>query len=76
MAKKRDEEERVFCPVGRFFLDLEESLGKDSKFLEHMKQSRVEFLKAIRALVEESIEGIEKKQSRKGKKKATKIEVE
>ncbi len=76
MAKKRDEEERVFCPVGRFFLDLEESLGKDSKFLEHLNQSRVEFLKAIRALVDESIGGLEKKRPHKGKKKVTKIKVE
>ena len=76
MAKKRDEEERVFCPLGRFFMDLEDSLGKDSKFLEHLKQSRVEFLKAIRALVDETIGGLEKKGPRKGKKKATRIKVE
>ena len=76
MAKKRDEEERAFCPVGRFFLDLEDSLGKDSKFFEHLNQSRVEFLKAIRSLVDERIEALEKRSGSKGKKKVTKIKVE
>jgi hypothetical protein len=76
MAKKGDKEERAFCPVGRFFQDLEESLGKDSPFFEHLNQSRVEFLKAVRALVDETIGGFEKKRSRQGKKKMTKIEVE
>ena len=76
MAKKRDEEERAFCPVGKFFSDLEESLGKESKFFEHLNRSRVEFLKALRALVEEGIGGLEKKQPHTGKKKVTKIKVE
>jgi hypothetical protein len=41
-----------------------------------MTQSRIEFLKGIRSLVEERIDNLEKKRSTKGKKKMTKIKVE
>ena len=54
---------------------MEKITGKKSKFFEHMTQSRVEFLKAVRSLVDERIEGLEKKAA-KGKKKMTKIKVE
>ena len=78
LAKKeeKNEDEMVLCPVGRFFLDLEKASGKKSKFFEHLIRSRVEFLKAIRSLVDERIEGLEKKGSTKGSKKMTKIKVE
>ena len=74
--EKRHEEEMVVCPVGRFFLDLERMSGKKSKFFEHMNKSRIEFLKAIRSIVDDRIEDLEKKESKKGKKKMTKIKVE
>ena len=76
MAKEKVENEVVLCPVGRFFLDLEKMRGGKSKFSEHMSRSRVEFLKAIRSLVDERIESLEKKTADKGKKKATRIKVE
>jgi hypothetical protein len=76
MATKRNEEEHLFCPVGRFFSDLEKASGKKSQFFKHLTQSRVEFLKAIRSLVDERIEALEKKSDSKGKKKVTKIKVE
>ncbi|MCP4665884.1 MAG: hypothetical protein GY849_05920 [Deltaproteobacteria bacterium] len=77
MTKKSDEKEGVFCPVGRFFMDLEEGFGKDSKFFEHLTRSRVEFLKAFRSLADATIERLEKqKGASKSKKKATKIKVE
>ena len=76
MSKAKTQEEPVFCPVGRFFADLEKMGGKDSRFFKHLNQSRVEFLKAIRSLVDERIETLEKKQSSKPKKKMRKIEVE
>jgi hypothetical protein len=75
MSKKKNEEEIVLCPVGKFFLDLQKASGKKSEFFDHLNRSRVEFLKAIRFLVDEKIDDIEKK-SVKGKKKATKIKVE
>jgi hypothetical protein len=74
MAKEKKEEQVVLCPVGRFFRDLEEARGKKSEFAEHLNQSRIELLKAIRSLVDEGIERLEKKRSGKGKK-VTKIEV-
>jgi len=73
MARKK-EEEMVLCPVGKFFTDLQKLSMPKSKFFEHLDLSRIEFLKAIRSLVDERIEGFEKKRSRQGKK-ATKIEV-
>jgi hypothetical protein len=77
MAKEKNNEEVVLCPVGRFFLDLEEGFGKQSEFFEHLQRSRVEFLKGIRSLVDERIGKLEKKKpSRSRKKKKTKIEVE
>jgi hypothetical protein len=76
MGKKADEREVALCPVGRFFLELEKVSGKKSDFLEHLTLSRIEFLKAIRSLVDERIEDLEKKGSKRGKRKAKKITVE
>jgi hypothetical protein len=74
MVKKK-EEERVVCPVGKFFKDLQKLSRTKSKFFEHMDLSRIEFLKAIRSLVDERIEGLEEKKRSKQGKKATKIKV-
>jgi hypothetical protein len=41
-----------------------------------MKRSRIEFLKAVRALVDDRIESLEKKSTAKGKKKITRVDVE
>ena len=75
MAKEKHKEEKFHCPVGRFFEDLEGLQGGKSEFFGHLNQSRLEFLKAIRSLVDAKIENIEKKSAKKGKK-ATKIKVE
>ncbi len=64
------------CPVGRFFSDLDKLSGMKSEFVKHLSQSLIEFLKAIRSLVDERIVGLEKKASKKDKKKVTKIKVE
>ena len=76
MGKKKIEEEMVLCPVGRFFMDIEKASKGKSKFFKHMNQSRIEFLKAIRSLVDERIESFERQSREKGKKKAEKIEVD
>ena len=76
MNKKKTDNETIFCPVARFFSNLEQASEKKSEFFNHMAQSRLEFLKAIRALIDETIEGVEAKASRKGKKKVSKIKVE
>jgi hypothetical protein len=74
MVKKK-EEEMVACPVGKFFMDLQKLSRTRSKFFEHMDLSRIEFLKAIRSLVDERIEGLEEKKRSKQGKKATRIKV-
>lgn len=76
MDKKKRENEALLCPVGKFFSNLESACGKKSEFLNHMTKSRIEFLKAIRALVDETIDGLETKASRKGKRKVSKIKVQ
>ncbi len=73
--KKEHEQETFVCPVGRFFAELGRAGGKKSAFQEHLNNSRVEFLKAIRSLVDERIERMEKEEG-EGGRKATKIEVE
>jgi hypothetical protein len=76
MAKKKSEDELVICPVGKFLLDMRKSSWQKSKFAEHVKQSRIEILKAIRSLIDGRIERLEKNAPRKSAKKATKINVE
>jgi len=76
MARGKDKDDTAYCPVGKFFLDLERVSGKKSKFFDHLDRSRVEFLKAIRSLVDEKIEDIEKKGAAKGGRKVKKIKVE
>jgi hypothetical protein len=75
-AKEKQRDEVVICPVGKFFLDLERGSIKKSAFFKHLHQSRIEFLKAVRSLVDERIEDLEKRASKEEKEKATKIEVE
>ena len=76
MAKKKIEDDVFVCPVGKFFSDLDKVTQRKSKFLKHMNLSKVEFLKALRSLVDERIEDLEKKRSSKDEKRATKIKVE
>lgn len=76
MENEKQEQEKFGCPLGRLFQDLEKIAGRKSDFCRHMTQSRVEFLKAIRSLMDAKIEDLEKKTAPKEAKKATKIEVE
>jgi hypothetical protein len=76
MRKEINKPESVLCPVGRFFSDLEVAFGGKSKFFEHIISSRVEFLKAIKTLVDEKIEHLENKKAGKSRRKTTKIAVE
>ena len=76
MAAKKSEPQMVICPVGKFFMDLETVFGKKSDFAKHMTQSRIEFLKAMRSLLDEHIDDLEKKKKPKKKKRATKIKVQ
>ena len=76
MASKNTREELCHCPVGTFFRDVERTFGKKSKFIDHMTQSRIEVLKAVRSLVDERIEDLGRKKSASGKKRMTKVEVD
>ncbi len=62
--------------MGSFFADVEKIFGKKSKFFEHLGKSQAEFLKAVRSLIDEKIEGLEKKGAAKPGRKRTKIKVE
>ena len=75
MAAKKSEPQMAICPVGKFFMDLETVFGKKSDFFKYMTQSRIEFLKAMRALLDERINTLEKEKSPKKKKRMTKIKV-
>ena len=68
MAKEKHKEEMMYCPVGRFFSDLEKISERKSAFFEHLNSSRIEFLKAIRSLVDERIDSLEKVGAKRGKK--------
>jgi hypothetical protein len=76
MAAKKSESQMAICPVGKFFTDFENVFGKKSDFFKHMTQSRIEFLKAMRFLLDERIDTLEKaKSTKKKKKRMTKIKI-
>ena len=76
MVEKKGKEERITCTAGTFFADLEKTFGRKSKFYKHMTQSRIEFLKGVKSLLDERIERLEKKNSKKTGAKMTKVKVE
>ena len=75
MAREKTDRETMNCPVARIFSELEKTYGRKSAFFDHLHRSQIEFLKAIRTLVDDRIDELEKK-SEKGKKKTTRIKVE
>jgi len=75
MEREKHKEELRYCPVARFFSDLEKVSRRKSKFFEHLNSSRIEFLKAIRSLFDERIDSLEKMGAKRGKK-MSKFEVE
>jgi len=75
-AKKDEVNESVSCPIGRIFSTLERAVQKKSEFREHLSRSRIEFLRAVKCLIDEKIEHLEKQDVQGSKKKATRIQVE
>lgn len=75
-SKNEPMNEQMLCPVGRFFSKLEKASHRKSKFTEHLARSQVEFLKAIKFLIDEKIEDLEKKEAPGRQKQANRIEVE
>ena len=75
-TEKTTREDMCRCPVGTFFQDVEKTFGRKSKFIDHMTQSRIEVLKAVRSLVDERIEELDRKKSKRGNKRVTKVKVD
>ncbi|MFO7785025.1 MAG: hypothetical protein R6U38_10975 [Desulfatiglandaceae bacterium] len=75
-AKENNMNEQMACPIGRFFLKLEKASSRKSKFTEHLSRSQAEFLKALKYLIDEKIEDLEKESVPRGKRKATRVKVE
>jgi hypothetical protein len=57
-------------------MDLEKTFGRKSTFYKHMTQSRIEFLKGVKSLLDDRIEYLEKKDSKKAGARMTKVNVE
>jgi hypothetical protein len=76
MAAKKTEQQMAICPVGKFFMDLEDAFGKKSDFFQHITRTRIEFLKAMRFLLDERINTLENRANPAAKKRMTKINVQ
>jgi len=76
MVEKKDKQARFTCPVDSFFRDFAKTFGRKSPFYEHMTRSKIEFLKGVKSLLDERIETLEKKGSKKADAKMTKVKVE
>jgi hypothetical protein len=76
MAAKKTEQQMAICPVGKFFMDLEDAFGKKSDFFQHITRTRIEFLKAMRFLLDERINTLESRANPAAKKRMTKINVQ
>jgi hypothetical protein len=72
MAKAEAKTELV-CPFCKLLAEMCECFEGKSDFLTHLNNARVEFLEAMKSLIESRIASIRKRAP--GHKKATKIEV-
>jgi hypothetical protein len=78
MAEEKSDalNEQMICPIGKFFLKLEKASRRKSQFAKHVSQSQIELLKAVRYLIDEKIEDLEKAGQTEEKKKSTRIKVD
>jgi hypothetical protein len=76
VGKKDKQPPACDCPVGKFFERLEKGPDNTSSFYKHINRSKLEFLKAVRELVEDRITDLEKKEKSTKKKKIKKIKIE
>jgi ribosomal protein S8 len=78
MAAKKQETvtEATACPIGKLFSRLEKASRGKTQFMEHLSRSRIEFLKALKCLIDGYIEETEQKDRPRGQKKATRINIE
>ena len=75
-TKNNPAPEPMACPIGRLFSRFEKACRGEGPFAEHLSRSRIEFLKAVKCLIDERIEDLEKKDVPRGQKKATRINIE
>jgi len=78
MAEKKNNADgtNTFCPLGKFFQGLEGLSKNGPEVWEHLNRSGLEFLKAIKTVLDSKIDALEKK-SKPGKRKvAKKITIE
>lgn len=74
---ERFEETRCRCPMCQMMHLLAGGKGPGKPFWEHLTNARIEVLRAMRSLIDERIEHLEKKKvGKSGEKKATPIAVE
>ncbi len=72
----------LFWFLLKLFFELERAFERREEFMEHMNNSQIELLKAIRTLIDGRIEYLEQQRERKkarreaGMKRAVKIDVE
>ena len=63
-----------YCPIGKFFASLEGLSKGCEDARSHFINSKIEFLKAIKSLIDHKIDDLETKK-RRPKKRAEKIEI-
>lgn len=63
------------CPIGEFISRVRSTFGSESEFRQHMRNSRIEFLKAIRSIIDKRIEELEQC-GRASERRANKVEIE
>lgn len=74
---ERSKETRCHCPMCQMMHALSGRKGPGNAFWEHLTNARIEVLRAVRSLIDERIDHLEKKKGEKsGEKKATPITVE
>ncbi len=74
---ERSAETRCRCPMCQMMYALGGRKGLGSPFWDHLTNARIEVLRAVRSLIDERIEHLEKKKAGKSEeKKATPIAVE
>ncbi|MBN2374229.1 hypothetical protein JXL19_10630 [bacterium] len=76
MDEENGEKGYSYCPLGRFFLDMEDFFGKKSDFFLHMNKSKIEFFKGIRSLLDEKIKTLEQTGTQGKERKADRINVD
>jgi len=76
MSKKKHKEKEPDFQIGDFLSSFNRAFGRKSIFSRQVTQTKIEFLKAIRSLVDDKIENLEKKRSGKTGKKMEKIKIE